>query len=512
MYGVEHLGPTLGTLAPQANVESNARAVWDHRDLSWLAATAVQVLPYAAFLALQAIMNAAVTSAAAGVIVGVRSDVNRVLRVQGLANVVCGLLGALPITTASSLTLPAARIKPVNAMLPVASCVILFVAVMTIGRFLAAIPVAVLAGILIVNGANLIDRWAWGLAVNVSRGEVRDTHVVWNLAIIAAVAATFFLGSVPLALLFGSILAMVLLALNVSRATTFDTRDAAQAGSTRVWPAEQAQWLVEARAAVTVLRPRGGLFFGTADQLASRLERIGDTTRYCIIDVSRLTTLDATGCQILAAGARKLAARGVTSVLAGIDASAPRARELVSLGLSHPDRQTRWFHDLDHALEWVEQQLLNARWPDVALDRPVDVADTPLSKGLSAAELGELRACLERLDVDAGPLFRCGDPGDSMYVIGSGLVEIRVADGSGNSARLAVFGPGSIFGEIAMLTSGERSADAICVRNTALYELKRTALLDLEQRSPALYARIVSNLNVHLANRLVAATGLVRGS
>lgn len=170
-----------------------------------------------------------------------------------------------------------------------------------------------------------------------------------------------------------------------------------------------------------------------------------------------------------------------------------------------------WFEDLDHALEWVETQLLSARGPGVAVDAPVNISDVPLTKGLSAPELEMISSCLDRVDIEAGPMFRRGDPGSSMFVISEGLVEIRMGrEGTGRSTRLAAFGPGSMFGEIAMLTSEERTADAYCVRPTVLYELRREAFLELEQRSPALYARLMTNLNVHLANRLVVATGIMR--
>jgi len=106
VYGTHELGPTLGTIAPVAIAESNFHTVWGNISPSWLLATGLYVLPYAAFLALQAVMNAAVTSAAVSGIVGARSDVNRTLKAQGLANVLCGALGALPLTTAASLSLP----------------------------------------------------------------------------------------------------------------------------------------------------------------------------------------------------------------------------------------------------------------------------------------------------------------------------------------------------------------------------------------------------------------------
>ncbi|HYH41874.1 MAG TPA: cyclic nucleotide-binding domain-containing protein [Burkholderiales bacterium] len=361
------------------------------------------------------------------------------------------------------------------------------------------------------GGIGLMDRWARGLAAGVWQGRGKDSHILWNLAIFGSVAATFFFGSVPLAMLVGTVLAMVLLAVNLSAATTFGAQDEASPGSRRVWPAEQALWLSGVRAGIAVFRPRGSLFFGTADQLSVRFAALESNVKYCVLDLSRITALDATACQILAAGAKKLAAAGVTTVLAGLNPARPREQALIALGLTHPSPETHWFDELDRALEWVEARLLRERWPEVALDNPVDLSNTPLTKGLSPAELDELRACFARVEVEAGPLFRRGDDGASMYVIDKGLVEIRTGeDGTGKSTRLAAFGPGSIFGEIAMLTTDGRTADAVCVQPTGLYEFKREALMDLEIRSPMLYARIMANLNVHLANRLIIATAIVQ--
>jgi MFS superfamily sulfate permease-like transporter len=511
LYGAEHLGPTLGTIAPVATAESNFLAVWGNIGPTWLLSTGLYVLPYAAFLALQAIMNAAVTSAAVGGITGVRSDVNRTLKAQGIANILCGTLAALPVSTVASVSLPAARMKGVTPIVTAASCAILFTAVLLAGGLLAYIPVAVLAGILVMGGAGMIDRWARGLAGRVWRGSGKDRHLTWNLAIVVAVAAALFFGGVPLALLVGAVLAMVLLVLNLSATTTFGAEDATKLASTRVWSAEQAQWLAGVRRSVAVFRPRGGLFFGTADQLSTHLAALEPGIKYCVLDLSKLTTIDATGCQILATGTKKLFATGVTTVLAGLQVENTREQELIALGLTHPDPKTHWFEDLDHALEWVETQLLRERWPNVAADTPVAISDTPLATGLSAPELEELQSCLKRVDLEAGPLFRQGDPGSSMYVIDEGFVEIRIGRaGTGKSTRLAAFGPGSMFGEIAMLTSDERTADAICVKPTRLYELRREAFAELERQSPRLYARIMTNLNVHLANRLIVATGIVR--
>lgn len=509
-YGTEHLGPHLGTIAPAATAELSFLMVWVNVSPSWLLSTGLYVLPYAAFLALQALMNDAVASVAIANITGVRSNVNRTLIAQGAGNILCGALAALPICTSNAQSIPAAKMQGATAVVPAASCVVLLVAVLLAGGLLAYIPVAALAAILIMIGAGMIDRWTRGLAGRVWSGSGKDSHLTWNLAIVAAVAAAFFFGSVPLALLVGVLLAMILLAINLSATTTFDGENATDHASTRVWPTEQAQWLAGVRKSIAIFRPRGGLFFGTAEQLATRLATLEPGISFCVLDLSRLSTLDATGCQIVAAGARKLSAAGITTVLAGLNPTSPREQTLIALGLTHPDPNTNWFEDLDHALEWVETQLVKERWPEVAIDKPVEISVTALAGGLSADELHEFESCLTRVDREVGPLFRSGDAGTSMYIIYAGCVEIRIGSTSGKTTRLAAFGPGSIFGEIAMLTSGERTADAFCVRPTQLYELRREALTAIEKRSPRLYARIMMNLNMHLASRLIAATSVVQ--
>jgi sulfate permease, SulP family len=230
--------------------------------------------------------------------------------------------------------------------------------------------------------------------------------------------------------------------------------------------------------------------------------------KFVLLDLSRVTTIDATACQIVAAAARKLAARGVTMVLAGVSAGNARGQEWLSLGLTQPAPATHWFKDVDHALEWVELALLRSRWPSPETPA-ADLGDTPLTQGLSEADVAALRGYLKVTEVPAGSLFARGDPGTSMFVVKSGFVEIRISDYTAQSTRLAAFGPGSMFGEMAMMSGEARTADAVCVEATRLYELTRESFMELASRSPALYTRVVENLNRHLAKRLQISTSWI---
>jgi MFS superfamily sulfate permease-like transporter len=215
------------------------------------------VLPYAAFLALQSVMNAALMTTAASDVTGIGASINRAIGAQGAFNVLCGALAALPLTASVPQSLIAAR-HAANRTISVGAPLILFLFIGFFGQVLSLVPVAVLEGLLITVGFSLVDEWIRVLIVRVLHREDARGAIKWNLLIVAAVAVAFFVGSVPLALLVGAVLAAILLASSLRAATTFETQYRALS-SRRVWPAEQAQWLAERRDAIRVFRPRGGL-------------------------------------------------------------------------------------------------------------------------------------------------------------------------------------------------------------------------------------------------------------
>jgi sulfate permease, SulP family len=505
------LGGTLNPLEPASIALHTAASVWNVLAPGWVATTALHVLPYAALLALQAIMNAAVTSGVIGNLLGQRSDANRTLMAQGCANLVCGALGALPVCTTATLCMAATRLKSDPRKMAAGSAVVLFVFVLVAGEWLAWLPVGVLAAMLMMGGVTMVNNSTVRLVKTAWSAQSRQRSTLLTLGIAFAVAAALFWGSVPIALTLGAVLAMVLLSIELSAATSFGVQSGAPVGSRRVWPPEQAAWLRGNASKVAVFRPQGALFFGTADQFAQQLAGTAPGTRFCVIDLTRVTTIDATACGIIAAGAKSLAASGVTPLLAGILPDSARCRELLALGLASPDPNTQWFADLDRALEHAESALVREQWPGIDTTLPFDFAKTPLTLGMNDGELQELKACLRPMDVPAGPLFCHGDAGSTMYIVEQGQVEIRIRGaGPGSHARLAAYWPGSIFGEMSMLMSKKRTADAVCITPARLLELDRDSLDRLEDTSPRLYAAVMRNLNVHIAIRLDLATGLVR--
>src|SRR3712207_4829193 len=97
----------------------------------------------------------------------------------------------------------------------------------------------------------------------------------------------------------------------------------------------------------------------------------------------------------------------------------------------------------------------------------------------------ELAAVVDLIKLtDGETLFRAGDPGESLFLVRAGEVELYVRDNAGQKIILDITRPGDFFGEIALLDSGPRTATAVALADTELIELDRDDLLLLFQRKP----------------------------
>jgi CRP/FNR family transcriptional regulator, cyclic AMP receptor protein len=84
-------------------------------------------------------------------------------------------------------------------------------------------------------------------------------------------------------------------------------------------------------------------------------------------------------------------------------------------------------------------------------------------------------------------IFRRGEPGDVMYVVLDGEVEI-VADGH----TVERLNPGSIFGEMAIVDDSPRSADAVAQVDTRLAPVDRKWFTYLIRQSPQFGLHVMS--------------------
>ena len=81
-------------------------------------------------------------------------------------------------------------------------------------------------------------------------------------------------------------------------------------------------------------------------------------------------------------------------------------------------------------------------------------------------------------------IFSRGDPGRDIYLVLEGRIRLSILSSDGRELSFAHAGPGSIFGEIATLDGGERTAGATAISRVAAMALPQRAMLDLIENNP----------------------------
>jgi uncharacterized membrane protein len=92
-------------------------------------------------------------------------------------------------------------------------------------------------------------------------------------------------------------------------------------------------------------------------------------------------------------------------------------------------------------------------------------------------------------------LFKTGEPGEALYIVRAGEVELFIRDTAGQKILLAIAGRGEVFGELALLDRGPRTATAMALADTELLELDREDLLLLFHKSPAAALRLLAAMS-----------------
>jgi small-conductance mechanosensitive channel len=136
-------------------------------------------------------------------------------------------------------------------------------------------------------------------------------------------------------------------------------------------------------------------------------------------------------------------------------------------------------------------------WPSarVALLEQVD-----LFRSFDAADRTELAGKIRAREVAAGvAVVRQGEAGDSLYVLGEGLLDVEVARDGRDSIRDRI-APGEVFGEISLLTGQGRSATVSAALDSVVFEIHRADLDPILRRRPELAEGLAAVMAVHQAH------------
>jgi CRP/FNR family transcriptional regulator, cyclic AMP receptor protein len=130
-----------------------------------------------------------------------------------------------------------------------------------------------------------------------------------------------------------------------------------------------------------------------------------------------------------------------------------------------------------------------------SVDRRAILARSEVLRHLSAAQLDLLaQRCSVRRVAAGETVFERGAPGSSLLGVISGRVKVSVLSTDGRELILNIIKPGEVFGEIALLDGGERTANASALAAGELLMLQRRDFLPLLEHDPGLGLRLIELL------------------
>jgi CRP/FNR family transcriptional regulator, cyclic AMP receptor protein len=104
---------------------------------------------------------------------------------------------------------------------------------------------------------------------------------------------------------------------------------------------------------------------------------------------------------------------------------------------------------------------------------------------LADADRAAIAARMRRVDFDPDQMiFSRGDPGREIYLVLEGRIRLSILSSDGRELSFAHAGPGNIFGEIATLDGGERTAGATAISRVQAMALPQRAMMELIENNP----------------------------
>ena len=431
-----------------------------------------------------------------------RHNSNKELTGQGAANVASALLGGMPGAGTLGATMVSLASGGQTRAAGIMEGGFALAAALLLGGTIGRIPLAALAGILVVVGARMIDRSSVRLALK------RST--ILDFAVVIAVAGTALVSDLIVAAGVGIAFSMLLFIREQMNSNVIRRKASGLEVSSKQQrlPRERAA-LNAAGAQTLVVELQGSLFFGTTDQLFSEIEADLRGARRLIIDMRRVTSVDFTAVHMLEQVGEIMRERGGALVFSHLPASLPTGQDLrgyfKQLGLTRHEGGGRVFETLHDALEWAEDRILEeAGLKRLYYGELLDLGEIDFLREMDELSLADLRVVFKEKRVTAGDaIFLRKGHGEELFLIRRGKVRVVLPlKDTHRPHHLAVFGPGDFFGEVAFLNRTPRTADAIALTDTDLYVISRTAFDEIASRNPVVGAAFYQRLATVEALRL----------
>jgi len=470
--------------------------------LSWetLLQVAVPALTLAVLLSIDTLKTCLVIDA----MTNTSHDSNRELIGQGVGNMASSLAGGIPGAGTMGASLINISSGGTTRLSGFVTGVASLLALLLLAPLIAWVPVAALAGILIVTGFRMIDRHS--LAFFFTPATRLDFMVILVVILVA------IFGNLIAASGVGVALAILLFIREQTRSSVVRKRvEGMDVFARRHHLAGNSEWPESMAQEAVVFELQGSLFFGTANQLHTALEPETGSRKYVILNMRRVQSLDVTATHVLEQIKDQLEKNGAYLVFCDIPKDLPSGlkmkRFLKDTGVVRPTSKAFAFRQLEDALKWVEAR----ESPQHPGDTPaavvsLDLSAMPLLMNLSESAMAALSQAMQLRSVHSGKkLFKAGGDDDSLYLIRSGSVRLALAAPKKEHRELALLGLGQALCSNGFLQCETPALEAVALTDVEVYALPRAAFDALAHEHGALAMTLLGAVTRNLAIQLARA-------
>ena len=464
------------------------RLVWDQ-------------LPVIGAVVLVSVMG--VLLSATGLELAVRRDLalDHELKAAGWANLASGAVGSPPGFHALDISMLAHKLGAESRVVGLLTGLVCLAALMIDARALGYVPNLIPAGLLLFLGIEFLREWVW-------EGYSRLPRLDWliMLLILVLIASFGFVTGVAAGVLVSmGIFVYNYAGINVIRGNFTGAEFASHVDRPRAVRVA----LTEHGGEVLILLLEGFLFFGTAARLVSSVRsRLADSAqlRFLVMDFERVRGLDSSAASAFARLLEISEERGCTIVLSHMGDTI--VRQMTANGLDLASKGLRVFPDVDQAMEWCEERMLETiRIQADAFDARVRLRDVD---GPEAAAL------LDRLTPETYPdghvLIHRGEVSRDMFLLSAGRLRVQIPLEDGHVMRLRSVTAGAIIGEVAYVLGHTRGADVVVEGSATLYRISPETIQRLQSEGVPAQALLDHFIARALAERLTEANRTIQAA
>jgi SulP family sulfate permease len=411
---------------------------------------------------------------------GQDADLNHELKAIGISTVASGLgggaIGTHIVGDTALVHKMGAKGRLVGLFLAAVCAVVLLFG----GSIVSLFPTPILGGLLLFLGLDFLVMWVYDAWFKL---PLTDYAVVILIAIV--ISTVGFLEGVGL----GTALTILLFVVNYSRVDIVRHALTGESFASNVDRPRLYQQLLHQKGHwIYVLELQGFIFFGTATRLLDRVRQRLEPPdarppHFVVMDFRLVSGLDSSAILSFAKMMQMTKAHNATMVFTHLT---PKMHRQMEKELFQDENSAAWrvFPDLDHGIEWCEEQMIDT-FESVGFGARPETLMKLLEKALPAENVDTLLGFFERLNVGQGHcVIRQGDTHDGLYFVEEGQLTATLDCGDDRTVRLRTMRAGTVIGELGLYLQRTATASVVADETSTLFYLSADRLRQMEDEAP----------------------------